>query len=51
MKDSLWFSVAGSRVLISLYFIFDPLPIKYTEIEKSLKTKIKNIVALGFDIY
>jgi len=41
MKDSLSFSSAGSRVLISLYYIFVPLPIKYIEIEKSLKTTNK----------
>lgn len=32
-------------MLISLYFIFVPLPVRYTEIEKSLKTTIKNLVA------
>lgn len=51
MKDSLWLSAAGSRVLISLYFIFLPLPIKHSEIEKSLKTKIKSLVASVFDIH
>lgn len=48
MKDSLWFSVSGSRVLISLHFIFVPLPIKYTEIEKSLKIKIKKCSCFRF---
>lgn len=31
MEDSFWISTASSRVLISLYFIFVPVPIKYPE--------------------
>lgn len=31
MKDSFWISTASSRVLISLYFIFVPMPTKYPE--------------------
>lgn len=39
MKDSFWISTASSRVLISLYFIFVPMPIKYPEKEKSSKQR------------